>query len=56
MADKVKVRAIRPHDTIYGMKQPGEEYERTATEAQRLTERGIVKAVSTRKPKPPKRK
>lgn len=42
MTDKVKVRTIRPHDTTEGMKAPGDEYERTAADAKRLSERGIV--------------
>jgi hypothetical protein len=44
---KVKVRALRPHDTVDGIKQPGEEYERTAEDAKHLSDRRIVQAVQT---------
>ena len=45
MADKVKVRTIRPHDTTEGFKAPGDEYERSAADAKQLSEAGIVEAV-----------
>ena len=48
MADKVKVRTIRPHDTIEGMKLPGDEYERSKADADQLTKTGVVVAATVR--------
>jgi hypothetical protein len=48
MADKVKVRTIRPHDTTEGMKAPGEEYERSKVDADVLTELGVVESATVR--------
>ncbi len=42
MADKVKVRTIRPHDTIEGLKAPGDEYDRTKEDADTLSAVGVV--------------
>lgn len=50
MADKVRVRVIRPHDTAEGMRAPGDEYDRTATDADKLTAQGVVELATT-KPK-----
>ncbi len=46
--DRVKVRTLRPHDTTDGMKAPGEEYERTKADADRLAKLGVVELVTTR--------
>lgn len=48
MADKVKVRTIRPHDTAEGMKAPGDEYERAKADADQLSKQGVVELVSAR--------
>ena len=54
--DLVTVRAIRPHDTTEGLKQPGDEYQRPAAEVRQLA--GIVETVTPKaKPKAkPRRK
>ena len=39
---KVTVRTIRPHDTVDGLKQPGEVYDRTKEEADTLSAVGVV--------------
>jgi len=41
-SNPVKVRTIRPHDTVDGMKQPGEVYDRTKEEADTLSAVGVV--------------
>jgi hypothetical protein len=46
--DQVKVRTIRPHDTITGMRAPGEEYERTKADAERLAKAGVVEVIGTK--------
>jgi hypothetical protein len=38
----VKVRTIRPHDTTEGLRAPGDEYERSKTDADQLAEQGVV--------------
>ena len=45
MSLSVRVRTIRPHDTSDGMKAPGDEYERTAADAKRLADAGVVELV-----------
>jgi len=47
----VKVRTIRPHDTVDGMKQPGEVYDRTKEEADTLSAVGVVGIVPAAPPK-----
>ena len=42
MSRNVTVRAIRPHDTVAGMKQPGDEYERPEDEAKALADKGVL--------------
>ena len=46
--DLVKVRTIRPHDTVDGMKQPGEVYDRTKEEADTLSVVGVVSIVAAK--------
>jgi hypothetical protein len=46
--DLVKVRTIRPHDTTEGMKAPGDEYERSKTDADQLSKQGVVELVTVR--------
>jgi hypothetical protein len=40
--DLVKVRTIRPHDTTEGLRAPGDEYERSKTDADQLAKQGVV--------------
>jgi hypothetical protein len=42
IADPVTVRAVRPHDTVEGLKLPGDEYQRARTEAEILRNGGIL--------------
>ena len=44
----VKVRTIRPHDTTEGLKQPGDEYERTKSDAEKLSAAGVVSIVAAK--------
>jgi hypothetical protein len=44
----VKVRIIRPHDTTEGLQAPGDEYERSKTDADQLAKQGVVEVVSAR--------
>jgi hypothetical protein len=46
MSHNVKVRTIRPHDTTNGLKQPGDQYERTAADAKQLADAGVVELVT----------
>jgi hypothetical protein len=43
--DLVKVRTIRPHDTIEGLRAPGDEYERSKADADQLAKQGVVEPV-----------
>jgi hypothetical protein len=45
-ANLVKVRTIRPHDTAEGFKQPGDEYDRTKPDADKLSAAGVVSFVT----------
>lgn len=49
--DLVKVRALRPHDTSEGAKAPGDEYDRTKADADKLAGLGVVEIVSAKKRK-----
>jgi hypothetical protein len=44
----VKVRTIRPHDTTEGLRAPGDEYERSKTDADQLAKKGVVEIVPLR--------
>ncbi len=55
-SNPVKVRTIRPHDTVDGMKQPGEVYDRTKEEADTLSAVGVVETVPAPKAKGAKAK
>ncbi|MFL0585826.1 hypothetical protein ACH0BU_04190 [Sphingomonas olei] len=44
----VTVRTIRPHDTTEGMKQPGDEYPRSLSEAEPLETAGVVSIIRKR--------
>lgn len=46
----VTVKAVRPHDTSDGMKQPGDTYTRDAGEAETLRAAGVLSIVAD-KPK-----
>jgi hypothetical protein len=46
--DRVKVRTIRPHDTTEGLRAPGNEYERSKTDADQLAKQGVVEIVPVR--------
>ncbi|SOB88296.1 hypothetical protein SAMN06297144_3447 [Sphingomonas guangdongensis] len=51
MSRNVTVRAVRPHDTADGLRQPGDEYERPEAEAKALAAQGVVTITkATRKP------
>jgi hypothetical protein len=50
----MKVRTIRPHDTIEGSKVLGEEYERTTALALQLAEAGVVELVTSEPKQTPK--
>jgi hypothetical protein len=54
--DRVTVRTLRPHDTTEGMKHPGDEYDRTKADADKLSARSIVEPVDAAKAKSGKRK
>jgi hypothetical protein len=43
-----QVRAIRPHDTSEGLKQPGEVYDRTREDADTLAAIGVVEIVEAK--------
>lgn len=50
--DLVTVRTIRPHDTTDGLRSPGDEYERTKADADKLAAAGVVSIVAAKaKPK-----
>ena len=51
MSSKIKVRTIRPHDTVEGMKLPGDGYDRTKEDADHLSALGVVGLVASAKPK-----
>jgi hypothetical protein len=51
MSLKVSVRTIRPHDTSEGLKQPGDVYDRTKEDADKLSAAGVVEAAPATKPK-----
>jgi hypothetical protein len=42
MSNPLKVRTIRPHDTTEGLRAPGDEYERSKTDADQLAKHGVV--------------
>lgn len=44
-AGQASVRALRPHDTVTGIKQPGDEYDRPIGEAEQLERLGVVTIV-----------
>ncbi len=54
--NQVKVRAIRPHDTVDGTKAPGDEYERDETDAKMLAAMGVLELVAANAPAKSKRK
>jgi hypothetical protein len=47
--DLVKVRTIRPHDTTEGLRLPGDEYERTAKDAEQLSKAGVVELATPKR-------
>jgi hypothetical protein len=48
--DLVKVRTLRPHDTTEGLKQPGDEYDRSKADAEQLECAGVVSIASAKAP------
>ena len=46
MSRKAKVKAIRPHLTSGGMRQPGDEYERDAVEAAALAAQDVLEVLA----------
>ncbi|MGZ2410742.1 hypothetical protein ACUXST_000139 [Sphingomonas sp. F9_3S_D5_B_2] len=53
---KLAVRTIRPHDTTDGMKHPGDVYDRTQADADKLSSAGIVEIASAPAKRVAKRK
>lgn len=50
--DLVTVRTIRPHDTTDGLRSPGDQYDRSKADADKLTAAGVVEIVAPKaKPK-----
>lgn len=45
LAGHASVRALRPHDTVTGIKQPGDEYARPLAEAEQLEKLGVIAIV-----------
>ncbi len=44
----IEVRTLRQHDTVDGMKAPGECYTRPKAEAEQLAARGVVELVAAK--------
>ena len=51
MSNAVKVRTIRPHETSEGLKQPGDQYERSQKDADQLAKAGVVEVVAAKRAK-----